>query len=503
MVKNNIIFLIFIFTFIRINTKENSIITVKLTDLKEKSFSLNNQIIIFEYENKIERIYNSSINFIFKYGEKSSTKVYIYDSLDKIINDYQNEFVNFLKESSLKETKCITISTNDSFYNDNTTYYIVLYDFAQAYSDSIYVINSLKYLTFGNSFSYRTNCSSELTFNFLVEISYSTYLHYQACGTGFLSGSSYYIKIKNERGEILLDKSSSKASYYIKIEANIQYFVQVTINDKKSYIINKPEFLLNYEEYKDNFLLIDEREITRKILAPQLLLFFKNISDLQVDESLSFKGNTGSWFQNNVIYVKFYKSDDFFSLKESFPSKKDDFDYNLGNSKSNSFNYEIKKIHDSQKGVLFGYFIESTNEYLDIEPTNINIKCEKVKKKEDDSDKKETDKPYDNNDNDSSYNSSSSTIWIIILVFAFCIFIVILCCCIFYNDNKKHVQQSNHQNYQYQNINQNNYNYNNNSNDNNTYYKNDYNNTNYNYSKPDTNNEVIYDYPPCPAINEN
>ena len=75
MVKNNIIVLIFIFTFIRINTKENSIITVKLTDLKEKSFSLSNQIIIFEYENKIERIYNSSINFIFKYGEKSSTKV--------------------------------------------------------------------------------------------------------------------------------------------------------------------------------------------------------------------------------------------------------------------------------------------------------------------------------------------------------------------------------------------------------------------------------------------
>ena len=232
-------------------------------------------------------------------------------------------------------------------------------------------------------------------------------------------------------------------------------------------------------------------------------MFFKNISDLQVDESLSFKGNTGSWFQNNVIYVKFYKSDDFYSLLESFPSKKDDFDYNLGNSKSNSFNYEIKKIHDSQKGVLFGYFIESTNEYLDIEPTNINIKCEKVKKKEDDSDQKKTDKPYDNNDNDSSYNSSSSTIWIIILVFAFCIFIVILCCCIFYNDNKKHVQQSNHQNYQYQNINQNNYNYNNNSNDNSTYYKNDYNNKNYNYSKPDTNNEVIYDYPPCPAINEN
>ena len=95
MVKIYSIVLIFILLFISTKAKENSITTIKLIDLKEQSFSLNDQIIIFEYENKIDRIYNSSINFIFKYGEKSSTKVYIYDSLDKIINDTENEFVNF------------------------------------------------------------------------------------------------------------------------------------------------------------------------------------------------------------------------------------------------------------------------------------------------------------------------------------------------------------------------------------------------------------------------
>ena len=102
--------------------------------------------------------------------------------MDKIINDTKNEFANFLKETSLKGTKCITISYDDSFYNDNYTYHLVLSDFSQLYSDSIFVINSLKYLIFGNEFSYRINCSSELTFNFLIQKTYLTYLHYQACG---------------------------------------------------------------------------------------------------------------------------------------------------------------------------------------------------------------------------------------------------------------------------------------------------------------------------------
>ena len=499
MVKIYSIVLIFILLFISTKAKENSITTIKLIDLKEQSFSLNDQIIIFEYENKIDRIYNSSINFIFKYGEKISTKVYIYDSLDKIKNDTENEFVNFLKETSLKEIKCISISSNDSFYNDNSTYYIVLYDFSQIYSDSIYVINSLKYLTFGNEFSYRINCSSEFTFNFLIEKTYSTYLHYQTCGAGSIFGSSYYINITNEKGEILLNKSSDKTSNYIKIEPNIKYFVQIIIKSKKFYTFNKPEFLLNYEEYKGNILLKDEIEITKRILSPQHFSFFKSISNLNVSESLVFIGRTYALLQRNRIYVKFYKSDDFFSLVESFPSKKEDFDYELGHSESSGFKYEVKKIHETQKGVLFGYFIESSYDYTDLMPNNINIKCEKVKEEDDDTDDQpKSDKPYDNKDD--SYNSNSFTaLWIVFLVLAFVIFFIIIFCCTSHNDNnnKKQVQKNNYQNYQDQ-INNNNNNYNGNNN-----YYNDYNNNmNYNYNKPETNNEVIFDYPPCPAINE-
>ena len=156
MAKSSNFFILIILLFINSNNKEKSINPIKLNDLNEISFSFNQPFIVFEYENKIQRIYNSSINFIIKNEKEKPIKAYIYNSLDKVINDTENEFVNYLKEESLKETKNIKISYNESFYNDNSIYYLVLYSYGQAISElnfSVNVINSLKYLTFSNEFS--------------------------------------------------------------------------------------------------------------------------------------------------------------------------------------------------------------------------------------------------------------------------------------------------------------------------------------------------------------
>lgn len=50
---------------------------------------------------------------------------YYYDSVDKIQRG-DNGFINYLYETSLKGTRYLRISYDDSFYKNQATYYIVL-----------------------------------------------------------------------------------------------------------------------------------------------------------------------------------------------------------------------------------------------------------------------------------------------------------------------------------------------------------------------------------------
>ena len=163
MAKKYMCFFILIYLITKSKTKDNSFNTIKLEDLKTTPFSMNNKYIIFEYDNHIKTEFNSSINFIFSVGKKSSTKVYIYDSLDKIIMT-DDGFEDYLNKTTLDSTKCIRIFNDDAFYRDNCTYYIVLYDISQKYQDSIYVVNSLKYLDFGNEIKFSCDLGYHLIF---------------------------------------------------------------------------------------------------------------------------------------------------------------------------------------------------------------------------------------------------------------------------------------------------------------------------------------------------
>ena len=83
MAKFLISLLILIYLITNTSTKYNPYTPTKLKDLTRTPFRMNKEFIIFEYENKEKRIFNSSINFIFD-NKRQFTKVYLFDSLDKI-----------------------------------------------------------------------------------------------------------------------------------------------------------------------------------------------------------------------------------------------------------------------------------------------------------------------------------------------------------------------------------------------------------------------------------
>ena len=464
-----------------------------------------------KYVNNIERAYNSSINFVFRYGEKSSTKVYIYDSLDKI-NQTESGFVNYLKETTLKGIKCLKISYEEPFYKDNSIYYIVLYDISQQYSDYVYVVNSLKDLTFGNEFSYKLNCTEELIFNFMIQKSTSTYLHYQTVETvtTMYFYRNYYIKIINDKGEALFAKNGGGISGYVKIEPNRKYYAQISIKQNtitSSSLLNKPEFLLNYEEYNENILLQGNSEIRKRILCSQHFNFFKDISDLSTYESITFKGTTDTSYiyQKISFYFQFYESNNFSSLINSFPSNKDGFDNQIKTDSIGSFNLKVKKQYASQKGLLFGVFIEA-KDGMELHPQYLTIKAEKSNGKEEGG-KEERGGITDIGVKDSSHSESSTSV-VLISIVGFVIFVIIVSICIYWcnyankRNRSNYVQpQQNYQDNQYPSPTPNN-----------NYINNDYNSgvnhntgTDYNnyYNKVETKNEAVYDYPPCPPINEN
>ena len=128
------------------------------------------------------------------------------------------------------------------------------------------------------------------------------------------------------------------------------------------------------------------------ILTSQHILFFKNISNYEINEPISIKGQINNTeHDEEYFYIKYYDSDDFEKLKDNFPSEKNNFDKVVGYLKNGGdFQFNIEKNKYSQKGILIGFFIE--NDFLfGINPTTLYIN---VTNKEDESKEKEEEK-YD------------------------------------------------------------------------------------------------------------
>jgi len=428
MVKMSIIILFFIFSNIN-SLSDISKDVIELKDLTKTKFILDNEFVLLKYENNMEKLFNSSINFIFDNGEKSSTKIYIYDSLDKIQRG-ETGFINYLHETSLKGRKYFTISYDDSFYKDKTTYYFVLYDISTKYTDYIYVLNSLNYLPLEEEIYYQITFDIQLKFNFIVEKNYLTYLHYQARDiTGLIYKTAYKFKIINENGETFINEENRGTCGYVEIKPNIKYFIEVELAQSSSGS-KETEFMLNFKKNKEKFLLEEGKEKEVRVLHPQSFSFFRTISNLTINETIRFKGKIDkSDFHYDRFYVKYYESDNFENLVNDLPSNRQDFDYEIGSlSWGGEFDFKLKKKKNSKKGILLGVFIDSNELYFKLEPTKINI----ITLTGEEEEKKEEEKEQEQEDNSDSSSLSAGAIFGIIL--SCIIFIAIIICCCKYTD---------------------------------------------------------------------
>ena len=131
--------------------------------------------------------------------------------------------------------------------------------------------------------------------------------------------------------------------------------------------------MLKLENYGEYILLEGDEEVEMKIFYPQCLYFFKSISYLTVNESIYFNFRSlRSYSHGENIYIQFYDSDNFERLLSLFPSNREDFDNKIGYIDNGGyFHYDLNKQYNSQKGVLFGVFIDRTNSYYSLETTTI------------------------------------------------------------------------------------------------------------------------------------
>ena len=494
MSKIHISFLILIYLISNSNTKDNSFTTIKLKDLVETPFILHyGDYIIFEYENKGQRLFNSSINFIFK-EELFKPTVCLYDSLDKI-NKNGSKFYDCLYKTDTSSN--IQISYTSSFYRDNCTYYLAIYNSPSYYKNSIWVVNSLKYINLDNDLEiiYKSN----VLFHFIIEKKYSTYLHYQTKFVNLLH-TFYNISIINEKGDILLNDSLNSASGYIEIKPNMKYYVDILTSDYASY--NSRIISLNFEKYKNNILIKDENEINKTVLSSQNYTFFKDISNIEINETIIL--NAFYKYEINLkyeFYAKFYNSTDFESLVDSFPTDKKDFDYKL-EMKGYGSNYttEIKKINETNRGILIGFFEDGDCMYPNY-INKIHLRLFKPQQKSDEDDGKINSDDYPDK-KASQKNTSLHIGWIIFIVMiSLIIVVIIIWALVMYKNKKRKIQtdkeiSNNYYNYNNNNVNQvpnniGNYNSSSGNNDNDNY-----------YNKISKDDENIYDnLAACPPIN--
>lgn len=269
----------------------NSYGVEELYTFTKKDFRLN-EYIIFKYTNIVPLRLGGSIFFIFDIGYKSSTNIFLYDSYDKIKKE-EIGFTNYIHKTSLSGTDYFEIKKEDTFFSNNITYYLVLYDISESYANSIYVVNTLDFFPlYDYRFIYyihKTNL--QLNFNFIIPKNSKRYLHYQTRKDpiSVLGGSEYYyIRISDNNGTTFIDRQTTGENGYIKIDSNLEFYVQIAIIKSRNYY--KPSsFKLSFTNNGENFLVNDE-DINLDALSQQHFTFFKNISHLNISENIKFNG---------------------------------------------------------------------------------------------------------------------------------------------------------------------------------------------------------------------
>ena len=374
---------IFLISLIGSNAKKNLYSPIKLINLKETSFSLNNDYIIFEYN--IDHIdYYNPFYFVFNKGNRPTTKVYIYNSYDRI-EKKKLDFINYDYALNLENKKYIEMKINEDFRKTNIIYYLVLSDNSFYYEDSIYTLNTLYKISLSTNILYTHYLKNSISFYFVVIFDEEYYLHYQTRQiNGYFLNDGYRFYITNELGEIFIDKQISGINEYIKLKPHIYYYINIAIMQNPNYS-DISIFKLSFLKYGPNIWIKDDNVIKLDILKNQYFTFFKSFVDIPVNNSLVFNAIINK--TKNVVahfYIKYYDSDDFEYLVNNFPTQKKNFDNEM-NKLDNGGNLliKVKKYYNGKiKGVLLGVFIESDSFLWDIQPTTLTIKAYSDEKKQ-------------------------------------------------------------------------------------------------------------------------
>ena len=209
---------------------------------------------------------------------------------------------------------------------------------------------------------------------FRINIDTELYFHYQARQlSGVLYNDAYHFIVRDESDKIYFNDQCSGINKYLKMKPHFNYYVQVYVF-QNPHVQTISQVKLSFSKYGEKYWLQDGNTLKIDILKSQYFLFFKNISHFEISEPIYFKVHIDdSKNDKEHFYIKYYDSDDFEKIKDSFPCSKNQFDIKIGYLQNGGdFNYNIEKNNYSQKGILLGVFID--NDFLTgIEPTSLYI----------------------------------------------------------------------------------------------------------------------------------
>ena len=356
----------------------NLISNINLNNINNSNMNAESRFIINEINNSTNNksLYNNYKNNL---NERISFKNKLYNFNVK----KDGQYINYLKSADLNaNNNCFQIFSDETFYKDNSFYYLLLYNqikIGTYFSNSISVINSLSYYPLENDtlidYIYNYFLGTDTNINFILEKENSTFLHCQSKGINY-KNKFYYFQIKNEKGETFIDSYYNAMSEYIRIEPFVKYYIRIIIlkMDNKEYSA-KREIMLNFQKYKNNFLVDNKIETKVRIYSEQNLTFFFKITDVDIGKIIFFMiYNLGEASHETTVYYNYYDSDNFEELINYFPTEKNKFDNYYG--KGNVY-FKILRKESSPAAILIGLFIKRLSKSQEINPFNISAKIER------------------------------------------------------------------------------------------------------------------------------
>jgi len=307
---------------------------------------------IFKYYNN-QTLKEGEIRVLF--NEKITNKfpnLYVY--YDKtFIHESFNVFDNYIYEKQLN--KIITYNAKDNSYLPiGYWYFVIATNLGNKYEDNFIMFNQDEYYILSEkifSFEYYIN-----NYNYYVSFKIPAFpkyltLHYEWYNN--LNECTNSIIINNEQISDLKHSISDNYEIKDKSKENI-----IKINFKTSKIGVYSKVLLYLTEHKKIlYLTNDFKPIKIKILSPQIIYIFNDISNDNLNENIYYQLNGCEVLSNPKI--KFYNTNNLDSISNLLPTSLEQFDFDLEIYENNTYYYN--KINENNKYAILGIQVPYSN----------------------------------------------------------------------------------------------------------------------------------------------